>query len=133
MRQIAKKIVTNALSLFLVSLLFSGLVITGGFINYLIAGALLALFALILDPLVRIITLPFQIITLGLLSFLTIMVALWVLTIFYPPVTVYAFTFPGFSILGLTSGPIHFSRFLSFVLISATIYFANKLIGWLFS
>jgi uncharacterized membrane protein YvlD (DUF360 family) len=133
MRELAKKIATNALSLFLVSLLFTGLVINGGFTNYLIAGALLAVFATILDPVVKIVTLPFNLLTLGLLSFLTIMVALWVLTIFYSPVLVNAFTFNGFSILGLTIGHIHFSRLLSFGVLSATIYFANKLIDWLFS
>lgn len=133
MHDLARKVATNTLALFLVSLLLTGLVISGGFVNYLIAGALLAIFATILDPVVRVVTLPFQILTLGLLSFLTIVVALWVLTIFYAPVMVNSFTFPGFSFLGLTIGAIHFSRLLSFVVISATIYFAGKLIDWLFS
>lgn len=133
MHELAKKIATNALSLFLVSLLFTGLSISGGFVNYLVAGALLAVFATILDPIVKIVTLPFNILTLGLLSFLTIMVALFILTIFYSPVTVNAFTFSGFSFLGLTIGHINFSRLLSFVVISATIYFTNRLTGWLFS
>ena len=133
MRELARIIVTNSASLFLVSLLFSGLVIKGVFLNYVIAGALLAVFSVILDPIVKVVTLPFNILTLGLLSFLTILVALFVLTIFYSYVSVNAFTFSGFSFLGLTIGAIHFSRLLSFVVISATIYFSNKLINWLFS
>ena len=133
MHDLARKIATNALSLFLVSLLFTGLSISGGFMNYLIAGALLAVFSTILDPIVKVVTLPFNILTLGLLSFLTILVALFVLTVFYTSVTVNAFTFNGLSFLGLSIGHINFSRLLSFVVISATIYFANKLIDWLFS
>lgn len=133
MRELFKKIALNSFSLFLVSLLFSGLTISGGFINFLIAGGLLALFSIILDPIVKVVTLPFNILTLGLLSFLTVLVALFALTIFYPNVAVNAFTFNGFSLLGLSIGKIAFSRFLSFVVISATIYFTNKLIAWVFS
>ena len=133
MRELIKKVAVNAVSLFLVSLLFSGLQITGVLVNYLIAGALLAIFSTILDPIVKAVTLPFNILTLGLLSFITTMVALFVLTIFYSNVTVNAFTFQGFSFLGLTIGHIAFSRLLSFVVISATIYFLNKFINWLFS
>ena len=127
-----KRVATNALSLFLVSLLFSGLSITGGFVNFLIAGALLAIFATVLDPIVRIVTLPFNILTLGLLSFLTTLAALFVLTIFYSNVGVHAFTFNGISFLGLSIGKIQLSRLLSFVVISATIYFLNRLLAFVF-
>ncbi len=133
MHEILKNIAANSLSLFLVSLLFSGLVISGGFANYLFAGALITLFTALLDPVIKVLTLPFNILTLGLLSFLTVMAALFVLTIFYSSVSVNAFSFSGLSAVGLTTGAIQFSRFLSFVVISATIYFTNKAIMWLFS
>lgn len=132
MRELLKRVATNALSLFLVSLLFSGLSISDGFINFLIAGSLLAIFSIILDPIVRIVTLPFNLLTLGLLSFLTTLVALFVLTIFYSNVSVHAFTFQGISFFGLSIGKIQFSRLLSFVVISATIYFVNKALAFLF-
>jgi len=133
MHEILKSIATNSLSLFLVSLLFSGLVISGGFTNYILAGALITLFAALLDPIIKVLTLPFNILTLGLLSFLTVMAALFVLTIFYSSVSVNAFSFSGLGTIGLTVGAVHLSRFLSFVVISATIYFTNKAILWLFS
>lgn len=133
MRGLVSRIAINALSLFLVSLVFSGLRVQGGFTNYLIAGALLTVFSAILDPIIKIITLPFNILTLGLLSFLSTLAALLVLTSVFPKVAVSAFVFTGFSFLGLTIGQIHFSLFLSFVAISATIYFLNKLVAWLFS
>ncbi len=132
MRGLVKRVATNALSLFLVSLLFSGLSISGGFINFLIAGALLAVFTTVLDPIVRIVTLPFNILTLGLLSFLTTLVALFALTLFYSNATVHAFTFMGISFLGLSIGKIVFSRFLSFVVISATIYLSDRFLNFLF-
>jgi putative membrane protein len=132
MRELLKRVSTNALSLFLVSLLFSGLSISGGVANYLTAGLLLAVFSTVLDPIVRIITLPFNILTLGLLSFLTTLAALFVLTLFYSNVSVNAFTFSGISFLGLSIGKIAFSRVLSFVVISATIYLSNRFLTFLF-
>ena len=43
------------------------------------------------------------------------------------------FTFGGISVLGLTIDKVFVSGFLSFVVISATIYFLNKFINWVFS
>lgn len=132
MRALASKIAINSLSLFLVSLLFSGLQISGGFTNFLIAGALLALFSTLLDPVVRIITLPFNLLTLGFLSFLTTLVALFFLGMFFPAVSVQAFTFDGFSAFGISIGKVHFSLLLSFIVVSATIYIVNRGFGYLF-
>lgn len=133
MKDLVKRIATNSLSLFLASLLYSGLSITGGFSNYLILGALLAVLSAFLDPIVKIITLPFNLLSLGSLSFLTTLAALYIVTIFSPDVNVTAFTFNGISFLGLSIGKIYFSPLLSFVAISATIYFLNKVVSWFFS
>ncbi|HVZ11790.1 MAG TPA: phage holin family protein [Patescibacteria group bacterium] len=132
MRQLFSKFALSALSLFLVSLFLSGIKISGGFVNYVIAGALLAVLSTIMDPIVKVITLPFNLLTLGLLSFLTTLVSLFALTILFQNVTVASFTFPGFDLLGITVGHIHFSLFLSFVVISATIYFLDRFLVWLF-
>lgn len=132
MKTLLAKIAINTLSLFLVSLLFSGLRISGGFTNFLIAGALLTLFSTILDPIVKIVTLPFNLLTLGLLSFLTTLAALFVTTLFFSALSVHAFTFDGFSAFGISIGRIHFSSLLSLIVISATIYILNRALAYLF-
>ena len=133
MRGLLARVFINSLSLFLVSLVFSGLVINGGYVNYIIAGALLTFFSSILDPFVKIITLPFRILTLGLISFATTTVSLFAVTLFFKNVVVHAFTFTGLSFWGLEIGTVQLSTLLSFVVISATIYFSNKLMDWLFA
>ena len=112
MRTLLSRIFTNSLSIFLVSLVFSGLSVSGGFINYVIAGALLSVLSIVLDPIIKAITLPFHILTLGLISFLTTLVALFIVTIFFKSVEVHAFIFPGFSSVGLTIGTSQFSNLL---------------------
>jgi putative membrane protein len=132
MRSIVSRIATNALAIFIASLLFSGITVTGGLVNHLIAGALLSFFSIFLDPIVKAITFPLHILTLGLLSFLTTLASLFVVTLVFDPVSVTAFVFDGFSFAGLTIGRIEASRLLSFVVVSATIYFVNKAINWVF-
>ena len=133
MKELIRRALTNALSIFLISIAVAGLHVNGGFISYIVAGLLLAVFNIILDPIVKIFTLPFNILTLGLLSFLTTLASLFLLTVVYPNVTVSNFTFQGVSLLGLTIGQIQFGGILSYVVISATIYFLNKIINSVFS
>ena len=133
MKAIARLIAINSLSLFLASLFLHGLKINGEIITFIYAGAILAIISTLIDPIVKLLTLPFHILTLGLLSFLTTLVSLFLITIFYKDVRVSDFTFGGISVLGLTIDKVFVSGFLSFVVISATIYLLNKLINWVFS
>lgn|SRR3989344_1403268 len=133
MKAIARLIAINSLSLFLASLFLPGLKINGEIITFIYAGAILAIISTLIDPIVKLLTLPFHILTLGLLSFLTTLVSLFLITIFYKDVRVSDFTFGGISVLGLTIDKVFVSGFLSFVVISATIYLLNKLINWVFS
>src|SRR3990167_11291470 len=133
MRVIAKLIAINSLSIFLVSLFLPGLHVSGGFTSFIIGGVLLTIASTIIDPIIKIITLPFNILTLGFLSFLTTLAALFLITIFYGDIRVSAFTFEGFTFAGIVIQKIQLSYLLSFVVISATIYFLSALIEWLFS
>lgn len=133
MKHLIRSTLINSLSLFIVSFAFSAITVKGGFSSYIIAGAILTILSVLFDPIVKILTLPFNILTMGLLSFLTTLVSLFTLTLFFQNVKVTNFIFHGFSFAGLEIREIFFSGFLSFVAISATIYFLNKLMDWLFS
>lgn len=133
MKTLMRLIATNSLSLFLVSLFLPGLKINGEITTFISVGAILAVVSTLIDPVVKLLTLPFNILTLGLLSFLTTLTSLFLVTIFYKDIRVSDFTFGGISLFGLTIEKVFVSGFLSFVVISATIYFLNKFINWIFS
>src|SRR3989338_11683359 len=132
MKAIVRLIAINSLSIFLVSLFLPGLHVSGGCACCIIVGTLLTITSTILDPIIKIITLPFNILTLGFLSFLTTLAALFLITTFYGSIRVSAFTFEGFTFAGIVIQKIQLSYLLSFVVISATIYFLSALIEWLF-
>ncbi len=132
MKEIIRRSAVNALSLFLVSLLFSGLIVRGGFSTYIYAGILLSILSIIIDPVVKIVTLPFNLLTLGLLSFLSTLVSLLVLTYFYHNIAIASFIFQGITFLGIHINRIYISGILSIVAVSATIYLLGRFLSWIF-
>ncbi len=122
-----------ALSLHVTSLIFSGLVIKGGIVNFLIAGALLALGFKLLKPIILTIALPLHILTLGLLSPIITVLTLFVLTKVVWFVNVTSFTFTGMNVFGLNLPSFSASIVLSFIILSVTISLVASLIRFVFS
>lgn len=133
MKAIARFIAVNSLALFLTSLFLPGLKVSDGFMSFVIGGVLIAVISTILDPIIKILTLPFNILTFGFLSFLTTLAALFLITLFYKSISVTAFAFDGLVFAGIVVQRIQLSYLLSLVVISATIYLLGKLLDSLFS
>ena len=100
MKSIVRNIAFYSFALFLTSQVLTGIKIYGGFWTYILGGVVLALLFLILKPIISIITLPLNIITLGAFSFLTNAIIFYLLTIFVSNISVSAFTFNGFTFAG---------------------------------
>lgn len=128
MKRALQHIFINGFALFIASHLFSGLILRGGFATLVVGGFLLAVGFKILKPILNIITLPFNILTLGLFSIFTIAFILFLVTIVYPQIQVRAFHFQGLSVGGLEIHPFPVSLLLSYIIISGTIYLTTKII-----
>ena len=133
MKKIIQEVLIYALSLHVTSLIFSGLVIKGGIVNFLIAGALLALGFKLLKPIILTIALPLHILTLGLLSPIITVLTLFVLTKVVWFVNVTPFTFIGMNVFGLSLPSFSASIVLSFIILSVTISLVASLIRFVFS
>lgn len=131
MKSIAKRIVFYSVALFLISQIVSGLTISGGFTTYLVGGIILSLLFLIVKPILSIITLPLNIITLGFFSFIINAVILYFLTILVPNISITAFTFNGFSFSGFIVPSIPFNNFFAFVVVSMLLSFIVGALKWL--
>lgn len=111
----------NSFSLWLVSQVLPALVISGGWQVLLLAGLVLSLLTLLVAPLLRILFLPINILTFGLLAWVINVIVLYLLTVFVPGVTVSAWTFPGVEFSGFVIPEFHFSSTVSFILVSLAI------------
>jgi putative membrane protein len=131
MKSILRNTLINAFALFLISQAISGIRISGGFESYLLAGFALSLLFLILKPILNIISIPLNIITLGFFSVVTNIIIYYLLTVFITSVTISDFTYPGFSYGGFIIPKIYINIFFSFLLISIMQSFIFSFIAWL--
>ena len=131
MKSILRKIVFYAVSLFLTSQIITGLTISGGLTTYLIGGIVLSMLFLVVKPILSIVTLPLNIITLGLFSFLINAIILYLLTIFVPNVSISSFTFKGFAFAGFVIPSLYVNNFFAFVIASILLSFIEGALKWL--
>lgn len=132
MKAILRNVLLYAFALYLTQMIFKGLVLHGGIKTLIIGGILLAIGFKVIKPILSIISLPFNLLSLGLFSVFITAFILFLITLIYPPIDVRPFTFTGISFWGIEIHKFYVSLLLSYVLISVTIYLITKLINWLF-
>lgn len=132
MRTIFRNVLLYAFALYLTQLLFKGLVLHDGMRTLIIGGILLAIGFKILKPVLSIISLPFNMLSLGLFSVFITAFVLFLITLVFPQIEVRPFTFGGVSFWGIDIHKFYVSLILSYCLISVTIYLITKFVNWLF-
>lgn len=131
MKSIARRIVFYSVALFLTSQVITGLTISGGFTTYLVGGITLSILFLIVKPILSIVTLPLNIITLGLFSFLINAIILYLLTIFVPNISIASFTFSGINFSGFIIPKFYVNNFFAFIIISIMLSLILGTLKWL--
>lgn len=131
MKGILRNIVFYSVALFLTSQVITGLAIKGGPAAYVIGGIVLSILFLIVKPILKIITLPLSIITLGIFSFLINAIILYLLTIIVSNISVTAFVFNGSSFAGFIIPQFYVNNFFAFVIASIFLSFIVGALKWL--
>ncbi len=132
MRTVIRNIVFYSFSLFALTLVFPGVKIAGGLETYLLGGFALSIIFLLIKPVLNILTLPLNLVTLGAFSFFTNVIILYLLTLFVPKIKITLFVFQGFSYAGFTIPRTDVNQFFAFIVsgfaLSAIITFLTWLI-----
>ena len=131
MKGILRNTVFNAVSLFILSQVVSGVKIQGGFQTLLFSGFVLSFLNIILKPVLNLFSLPLNAITLGLFSFITNAILLYILTIFVPNISISQFTFNGFTFEGFIIPVIHFNTIYAFIASAAVLSLIINFFDWL--
>ncbi|MEK7517029.1 MAG: phage holin family protein [Patescibacteria group bacterium] len=118
MKSILRNMVFYSFALFLISQVLAGVKVSGGAWTYILGGIILSLLFLFVKPILNVVTLPLNIITLGAFSFLINVIILYLLTIFVTSITIGAFTFNGFSFAGFVVPKISLNNFFAFIVAS---------------
>lgn len=132
MKRIIQQVLINSVALYLTSSFLEGLRIKGGLDVILIGGIILTIGFMIVKPVLETVSLPFNIISFGLFSALITVLIMFLVTKLYSPIQVVSFTFPGLSLFGITIKSFAANTILSYIMVSAIIYFTNKILTWVF-
>lgn len=132
MKSLLRNTFINSLSLFILAQTVPGLSVHGGLFTFIAGGLALALLFLIVKPILNLISLPLNLLTMGLFSFLINAIIFYLLTVFVTSISITSFTFPGFSFMGFIAPKIFFNTFFAFIIIalfqSAIVTFLSWLI-----
>lgn len=131
MKSFFRNTLFNAFSIFLISQVISGMKVSGGLITYLVGGFALTILLVLLKPVLKILTLPLNIITLGMFSFVINVIIFYLLTVLVTGINITAFTFPGLSFSGFIIPSIYLNTLFSFILISFLQSVVVSFLTWL--
>lgn len=131
MKTILRAIFMNLITLYLVALFFPGLTITHQLMTYLSAAVVWTLINKIVKPIIKLLLLPINLITLGLFSWVVNVITLFMLKYFIKGVTISAFTLMGFTYQGFVIPQMHFSLLFAYILTSLVLSLVHSSLIWL--
>ena len=105
--------------------------ISGGIENLLMASAVLTLIYLIVKPILKILLLPINLLSLGFLGWIINVAILYLLTRLIPSVTVSSWHFPGFAYQGILIPQYDLNQMMVFILVSFLLSFVVNFINWI--
>lgn len=131
MKTIIRNILIYSFALFILSQIFSGVKITGGISTFLLGGAVLSIMFIVVKPILNIIALPLNILTLGLFSFVSNIIILFLLTQFVTNIKITAFTIHGVSYSGFIIPRTDLNQIMAFVVSGLALSGIITVLTWL--
>jgi putative membrane protein len=132
MKTILKHFIIDTVSLYLISLVVTGIVFEKGIETLLLTGFVLMLTSLIVRPVINLLLLPINLITFGLFKWVTYVVTLYLVTLIVPGFKLLNFVFNGFSSAWFSIPTISLTGFLALFAFSFLISFISSLVYWIF-
>lgn len=133
MKGLLKYYLINLASLWIATQVISGLSFSGGFQTLLLGAFVFAMINFLLIPVLKILLLPLNLLTLGLFSWITNVLALYALTKFIPQFRIIPFHFTGFEYSGFIIPETDFSVLWVAIISSLIIGTVAHFLHWLVS
>jgi putative membrane protein len=115
----------------MISQVLPGVNVNGGFFTYIFGGMALTILFIVLRPVLNILALPLNLVTLGMFSFLTNVIIFYALTVLVAGISITAFTYPGYEYAGFIVPKIYFNTLFAFVIVSFLQSLIVSFLSWL--
>ncbi len=131
MKTLLRYFLINTISLMLVTRMIPGLTYSGGMKSLFLGGLAFMLINFLLVPILKILFLPLNLLTLGLFSWITNVLALYALTTVISDFQLTPYTFPGYNYNGFNLPSYDLSPFLVAIIASFLIGAITHFLQWL--
>lgn len=131
MKKLFKNYLIILVALILASQIIPGLVFEAGFTGYLYAAAVFMVINMVVVPLLKIMFLPLNLLTLGVFSWIVNVLALYLLTKIVPQLKLVPFEFLGANIAGIIVPSMHLNVLMVAIVASFVIGFTSHFLNWL--
>lgn len=130
MKRLLRSFVINTATLWLVTQILPGVGYAGGYQTLLLTALALTIVNLLVKPLINLLLLPINLLTLGAFRWLVNVATLYLVTLIVPQFQIKSFLFPGFTYQGFIIPSINLTVFWVFVLTSFLISLTSSLFYW---
>ncbi len=131
MKKLFRNYLINLAALLLASMIIPGLVFEGGFTSYLYASGVFMVINMLVVPLLKVMFLPLNLLTLGVFSWIVNVLALYLLTKIVPELNLIPFEFYGANLAGIIVPPMHLNVLMVAIVASFVIGFTSHFLSWL--
>ena len=132
MRNLLIKILATAASFYVAKYFLQGFHIADTWSAYLVASLVFVIFNFVLTPIIKLLLLPINLLTLGLFRWLTNVLVLYLFDLLYDGIQISAYTFEGYHSAIISLPPGHLGLFWVLVLASLLMSLSYSLISSLF-
>lgn len=132
MKSLLRHIFLNYLVIYLTDLIYPGFTVLSNFKTLLTAAVIWLLLNKIVKPIIKLLLLPINLITLNLFSWAIGFLTLFLLQVFADGVNISSYSFPGFISGGFAIPAFHLNIFLSYLVTSIFLNSIHTSITWLF-
>lgn len=128
MKHLVRSFLFNVFALWFTGEILPAFVISGSWQTILIAGFVLSLLMLVIKPILKILFIPINIITFGLLSWVINVIVVYILTIIVAQIEIVSWIFPGITAWGFVIPSVSFTYIASLILCTFSITFFSNLL-----
>lgn len=133
MKTILKSTFINLISLYIIDYFFTGFSLDGNLRTLATAAVVFTFLNKLVIPLIKLLLLPINLITLGLFRWVANVIALFLLQTLVTGITISPFFFQGLSYSGFTIPSFNVSLIFSYIITSILLRIAGSTIRWVFS
>ena len=133
MKSLLRSILINLLVIYLCSILYPGFVVKNDFKVLLSAAVVWFFLNKIVKPIIKLLLLPINLITLNLFSWAINMITLFILQNLVGDINILSYQFPGVNYQGFIVPPIFINIFFSYLITSTLLNLLANFVKWLIS